>query len=324
MGSWASGLHDLLDALDKQSVPRSEDEAAINPSWENYRRRLAIKIEKAPEVLTSNWLRIASVPDTIRYYYPPGSINHALMEEACHESTMPAELYQRGFFSFASPEEIERESGNVGKFEIQSEHELFELMECGSQSPHIRAREAQNLITSLFRRAWENFCRSKGLYEYGFATQSGCQVLFDAFRNRRTCYRIGLDLRHQRGSQRFRLLQIREPGTLPWDYVSTRRATVNPDRAVAVHPKPSFCSWNTTLVNRAVGEVSLVQNQAFSCLRHPSSVRVLVHGVKSTRQTSDYKVIGSPAWIRTTIHGSKGRCPTIRRPGNTKTNCSSV
>src|SRR5579864_2334609 len=27
---------------------------------------------------------------------------------------------------------------------------------------------------------------------------------------------------------------------------------------------------------------------------------------------------GSPAWIRTTIHGSKGRCPTIRRPGNSE------
>lgn len=27
------------------------------------------------------------------------------------------------------------------------------------------------------------------------------------------------------------------------------------------------------------------------------------------------KSSGSPAWIRTTIHGSKGRCPTIRRPG---------
>ncbi len=25
---------------------------------------------------------------------------------------------------------------------------------------------------------------------------------------------------------------------------------------------------------------------------------------------------GSPAEIRTPIHGSKGRCPTIRRPGN--------
>ena len=29
-----------------------------------------------------------------------------------------------------------------------------------------------------------------------------------------------------------------------------------------------------------------------------------------------YERFGSPAWIRTTIHGSKGRCPTIRRPGN--------
>src|SRR5215813_10374090 len=30
----------------------------------------------------------------------------------------------------------------------------------------------------------------------------------------------------------------------------------------------------------------------------------------------DLKRFGSPAWIRTTIHGSKGRCPTIRRPGS--------
>ncbi len=28
-----------------------------------------------------------------------------------------------------------------------------------------------------------------------------------------------------------------------------------------------------------------------------------------------FQCFGSPAWIRTTIHGSKGRCPTIRRPG---------
>ena len=27
------------------------------------------------------------------------------------------------------------------------------------------------------------------------------------------------------------------------------------------------------------------------------------------------KMYGSPTWIRTTIHGSKGRCPTVRRSG---------
>ena len=37
---------------------------------------------------------------------------------------------------------------------------------------------------------------------------------------------------------------------------------------------------------------------------------------KSPLQLIDSKRSGSPAWIRTTIHGSKGRCPTIRRPGN--------
>ena len=72
LGSWASGLHDLLDTLEKQNVPRAADGAAINPNWENYRKRLAIKLEKTPEILTSNWLRVASLPDTIRYCSLPG------------------------------------------------------------------------------------------------------------------------------------------------------------------------------------------------------------------------------------------------------------
>ena len=34
--------------------------------------------------------------------------------------------------------------------------------------------------------------------------------------------------------------------------------------------------------------------------------------------------VGSPAWIRTTIHGSKGRCPTIRRPGKRGGNFTNI
>jgi len=67
LGSWARGLYDLLDTLEKQNVPRAA-QAVINPNWENYRKRLAIKVEKKPEVLTSNWLRVAGLPDAIRYY----------------------------------------------------------------------------------------------------------------------------------------------------------------------------------------------------------------------------------------------------------------
>jgi hypothetical protein len=171
LGSWAGGLHDLLDTLEKQNVPRAMT-PTINPNWENYRKRLAIKVEKKPEVLTSNWLRVASLPGAIRYYYPPGPINFELMEKACRESKLPAECYHRGFYSFAAPEEIARNFTDVAPFEIQSEFTLLDFIDCGGKSPDIEPREAKNLVYSMFRRAWENFCRSKGLYEYLFAKQT--------------------------------------------------------------------------------------------------------------------------------------------------------
>lgn len=175
LGSWAGGLHDLLETLENQNVPRATT-PAINPNWENYRKRLATKVDKKPEVLTSNWLRIASLPDTIRYYYPPGPINFELMEKACRENTVPTEAYHRGFFSFALPEEVARDFADVAPFEIQSEFKVLDFIESGGKSPDIEPREAKNLVYSMFRRAWENFCRSKGLYEYLFATQTAFHV----------------------------------------------------------------------------------------------------------------------------------------------------
>ena len=175
VGSWANGLNDLLDKLKKQKVPRAT-KPRINPNWENYRKRLAIKVEKKPEVLTSNWLRIASLPDTIRYYSPPGAIDFDLIVNACRESASPAEVYQRGFFSFAALEEIARVFADVGPFEIQAEHKLLDFIDCGGRSPDIEPREAKNLVFTMFRRVWENFCRSKGLHEHLFATQTAFHI----------------------------------------------------------------------------------------------------------------------------------------------------
>lgn len=176
VGSWANGLRDLLDAMDRQNVPRSAGTIAINPNWENYKKRLAIGVEDSPEILTTNWLRIASVPDVIRYYQPPGAIDHSLMESACRGGQLPAEVYLRGFFSFATSNEIDRDFANVGKFVVSSEHMLLEFLEKGGHAPKIKQREAQNLVSSMFRKAWENYCRSKGLLPYAFSKQLGFHV----------------------------------------------------------------------------------------------------------------------------------------------------
>lgn len=179
LGSWANGLRDLLNALEKQGVPRSGRDSAINPNWEAYKRRLAIQVEKTPEVLTSNWLRITEIPDVIRYFQPTGAIDHSLMTGTCRAGQYPAEVYLRGFFSFADPAEVEASFAHVGRFSVHSEHGVLELLESGSKSPNIRPREFRNICISLFRRSWEQFCRDKGLLEYGYSNQLGFHVTKD-------------------------------------------------------------------------------------------------------------------------------------------------
>jgi hypothetical protein len=175
VGSWAQGLRELLESLERQSIRRSADKIVINPSWEAYRKRLATKIEESPEILTTNWLRIATVPETIRYYQPTGAVNHSIMQETCKWSRYPAEIYLRGFFSFARPEEIECNFANVGRFSFQ-EYELPGFLEKGIESPDIRPREAKNLVSSMFRKSWEGFCYQKSLYGYAFSNQMGFHV----------------------------------------------------------------------------------------------------------------------------------------------------
>jgi hypothetical protein len=153
VGSWAQGLRDLLESLDRQSIPRSTDRIIINPNWEAYRKRLATKIEESPEVLTTNWLRIATIPEAIRYYQPTGAVDHSIMQTACN-GWRPAELYLRGFFSFAAPEEIECNFANVGRFSLR-ERELADFLEKGIDSPDIRPQEAKNIVSSMFRKSWE-------------------------------------------------------------------------------------------------------------------------------------------------------------------------
>ncbi len=180
VGSWASGLKDLLKSLKNQNVPRSTDKIRINPNWENYKRRLAIKINNNPENLTSSWLRISSVPEYIRFYqFPSGGVDHSVMQRICMGSPFPCETHWRGFFSFAMPDEVDRNFAVYGKFPLASEHNLRDFINKGSESPNIPFRAAQNLVLSMFRKSWENYCRKKGLYEYLYSKQPGFHITHD-------------------------------------------------------------------------------------------------------------------------------------------------
>lgn len=171
--SWADGLHELLDTLEEQKVPRDQSRISINPNWENYRRRLAIAVENEPEVLTSNWLRVLRLPEVIRYYQPSGAIDHTAMGQCCQTFKYPAQEYLRGFFTFASPEDVERDFTAAGRFLLHSEHVTAEFLENGAEEPDIRRKEARNLVSSMLRTGWEQLCRGRGLLEYAYSNQPG-------------------------------------------------------------------------------------------------------------------------------------------------------
>ncbi|HLI85345.1 MAG TPA: hypothetical protein VKV17_15615, partial [Bryobacteraceae bacterium] len=113
------------------------------------------------------------------------------------------------------------------------------------------------------------------------------EIFLDAFREWRPSHGVRLDLRHKRRPQRLRSLQVGELRALPRDNIAGRRATMNPDWAIAIHPKTALAAGDAALVDGATLEVPLVQNEAFYGLRHLFSVRVLVHGVKSALQAID-------------------------------------
>lgn len=176
---WAEGLGELCDTLRKQGVPCDPGRLAINPNWENYRRRDEIKLEAAPERLTSNWLRIAEIPDKVRYFQPTGAVDQPAMFQECRDFRYPAEPYLRGFFAFCDLDEINQGFTSVGNFVQTAELPLLDFIENGAQVPSIRSREAANLVTSMFRRSWENYCRERGLLEYFYSQISGFHVTED-------------------------------------------------------------------------------------------------------------------------------------------------
>jgi hypothetical protein len=170
---WAEGLSKLLDALKRQKVPRDPANVQINPHWDIYRRRGAIPIKAEPERLTSNWLRIAQAPDVIRYFEATGAVDRLAIKRACETSRHPAQPNGAGFFSFGTLDEINESFASVARFSVKSEVPLLEFKDQGSELSIIRAQDASNMIHSMFRKAWDNFCRERGLLEYRYSNATG-------------------------------------------------------------------------------------------------------------------------------------------------------
>ncbi len=180
--SWADGLNDLLDALQKQNVPHDALQVRISPNWEQYRQRNAIQIKNEPEALTSNWLRVVEIPDTIRYFAPTGSVDHSALQKAAGDFEYHAQAHERGFFSFASLDDVNAKLPHIGKFEVLHEIDALSFVKDGFPDRLIKGRDASNWVQSIFRKAWEAYARKRGLLSFAYSSDIAFHVARDQAR----------------------------------------------------------------------------------------------------------------------------------------------
>jgi hypothetical protein len=172
---WAEGLSKLLEMLKRQKVPRAGT-PSINPNWESYRRRSAIPLIDEPERLTSNWLRMASVPDEIHFYEGSGALLASAVQRLVREAKFPVALNGSGFLTCALPDEIESEFSHLGRFRRTHSISFMEFVERGSDKLGIARQDASNIMVAMVRRAWEAYCVERGLLSYQYADAVGFHV----------------------------------------------------------------------------------------------------------------------------------------------------
>jgi TIR domain len=170
---WGEGVGFLVDALQRQKVPRPAGQAAIDPNWEIFRRRGAIPLVEEAERLTSNWLRAAEAPDVIRYFESTGAIEDRLLDSALEDFPYPCAKQGSGIITFAEQSEVDTAFASAGRFKLKHEIPLLEFVDSGFSALGIERQVASNLVIAMIKKAWLSFCREKGFVEYHYSNAVG-------------------------------------------------------------------------------------------------------------------------------------------------------
>ncbi|XWN29340.1 MAG: toll/interleukin-1 receptor domain-containing protein [Devosia sp.] len=168
---WAEGLSQLLKSLKRQNVPKFS-EPSIQSEWAAYHRRRAVVVRAEPEVLTSNWLRILSVPDQLHFIGARGAMKQARLKRALMSFPYPHVPLRNGLITFANPLDCAEWSEEFKNFHIEQSITYSELSEAGWPALGIEPRDAGNMITSLLRQAWVAYCRKVNLLEHTFSNST--------------------------------------------------------------------------------------------------------------------------------------------------------
>lgn len=165
--SWAEGLVNILESLEKQNVPKNNI-APIQPEWSAYQRKLSNKLLNEPETLTSNWLRVISAPDTIHFIKAKGILGEKKQSEISASFPLPLVPFEDGFISFASGLDFENHDPNSLTYNINKSIEYNIFADQGWEKLGIEHKDGTRILINLYRQAWEKHCAFQKFFSHRF------------------------------------------------------------------------------------------------------------------------------------------------------------
>jgi hypothetical protein len=161
---WARGLTALLTTLEKQSVPQAGD-GIIQPAWAQYQRRMAIMVQRSPEILTTNCSACWAYQIEMSLLVPRNTCDdERKLAKLARSCALPMVPFGRGLLTFASPLELEEHFERIGALVEDAAIDVATFLADGVEALSIKPREAKSIMNNLLRQAWENHCKSRGLF----------------------------------------------------------------------------------------------------------------------------------------------------------------
>lgn len=164
--NWADGFSKLLKTLKDTQVPQSTgDFGEALASWQKFKLRQSASTSDTPESVFSNWFQICSLPSHINFSRFDASQSKEAVQHAFDEFQSPTARHMRLAVSFANADTLQMETPD-----IPLEHAYcVPLAQFLNGQGQVSWWDAQNMVTGLLRKAWEQFARSHGLLLYKFA-----------------------------------------------------------------------------------------------------------------------------------------------------------
>lgn len=170
--SWAKGLQDLLEAMEKQNVPKNApDPTKSNNLYQQIFLHNKGIVEKE-EIYDSNWFSILSFPSELRFHDFEKLIPKGF---DLRELTFPAVRYKNYICTFAWEYDFMHQLPRTETYNSSQSIKIQtdEILSGKYDTEFIGNFECQRLIVQILNKAFELRMKDKGVKEYPMSNRIG-------------------------------------------------------------------------------------------------------------------------------------------------------